>query len=96
MSCHFEHIAKSLGIKYLKIPVTNRFQHGMSTTIVTIDETIMDQTIMLLNRLQINNANNNNNNIEKDINIEEEFDLLLQNNNNNNEKRSTTRNHDDL
>ena len=100
MSCHFEHIAKSLGIKYLKIPVTNRFQHGMSTTIVTIDETIMDQTIMLLNRLQINNANNNNNNIENDINIEEEFDLLLHNNNNNNnnnnEKRSTTRNQDDL
>ena len=49
MASHFEHVAKSLGIKYLKKLISNRFDHGMSTEIVKINEEVLDETILLLN-----------------------------------------------
>ena len=58
MGSHFEHVAKSLGMNYLKFFISNRFKHGMSTDVVKIKDEILDEAIHFLNRMSNSNKKN--------------------------------------
>ena len=54
MSTHFEHVAKSLGITYIKKFIENRFEHGMSTGIVKISKETLHETVEFLDNMDRN------------------------------------------
>ena len=54
MSTHFEHVAKSLGVIYIKKFIENRFEHGMSTGIVKISKETLHETVEFLDNMDRN------------------------------------------
>ena len=51
MSTHFEHVAKSLGVIYIKKFIENRFEHGMSTGIVKISKEALNEVVEFLDKM---------------------------------------------